>query len=658
MNIPDRSSLSHFFEYDSFQIKAIESIRANESCFVSAPTGSGKTAIAEYAIDVCLKRGSRLVYTAPVKALSNQKYRDFCEKYGCSRVGLITGDVVLNRSASIVIMTTEVFRNTLFDQNTLQNIDGVDWIVYDEIHYLDDFDRGTVWEESLMFMPDQMRFLALSATIPNVGELVRWLKSHRKQKIRQIVHSKRVVPLEHFFCVGDQVFSDLKKLRKYMYLHRREKHLPSYFEDKITLLRYLKKNKKVPCLFFAFGRRKCEKLAEISKKIKFLNSSEQSEILHEYDALLNNFSIEKEDVSANKMRELIQYGIAYHHAGLSPALKEVIERLYLKKRLSLIVTTETFAIGLNMPVKTVIFDELRKFYGFDFSTLKTRDYYQMAGRAGRRGIDKKGSVYSFIDFRYIKIGDLNRIVHTSPEPVKSRFNAGYATLLNLYTYFGFKMEKVYKKSFHYSQSSFAKRKKTQDLICRRLALLESLHYLEGEKQLSSKGVFASQLFGYELILGELYEDGFLQNLTEKHLVIMLGALLYEPRKGVFAPKIKKEYLFMKKKSREIVRYINKAQKLFGIYTPIQDPSFHLSSLLECWSEGIHYCQLQSDMHVDEGEFIRYTRMIIQVLQQMLSFSQLTKNFRETVFSSIRLINRDVMDAEKQLREGLEIEDVE
>ncbi len=203
--------------YDEFQKKAIQHIDNNHTIIVSAPTGAGKTVIAEYAIEKTLIANSKAIYTAPIKALSNQKYRDFRAKYGEDKIGILTGDVSINSGAPILIMTTEIYRNTLFEN--INRVRDISWVIFDEVHYLDDIERGTVWEESIMFSPPNVNFICLSATVPNIMEMSQWIESIHNRPVHVIIESKRPVPLKHRFQCQGKIMHNNKQLRKEGYLH-------------------------------------------------------------------------------------------------------------------------------------------------------------------------------------------------------------------------------------------------------------------------------------------------------------------------------------------------------------------------------------------------------------------------------------------------------
>ncbi|MFA5096791.1 MAG: DEAD/DEAH box helicase, partial [Candidatus Omnitrophota bacterium] len=316
--------------YDRFQQEAINHINAGHSVIVSAPTGAGKTAIAEHVITTSIEKNIGVIYTAPIKALSNQKFRDFQGQYG-DKIGLLTGDVSLNASAPVLIMTTEIFRNKILDEP--RSLEQYSWVIFDEIHYIDNPERGTVWEESLIFLPKHMNLLGLSATIPNIKQFASWIESIHNRTVKTVIEDKRPVPLHFFFQSGNEIADKLEHFR------RQKFHKPNKL---FGLINYVRNAEGLPCIYFVFGRRRAEELADELACSNFLNGDEKKRILDMYSALCERFDL-KHDRTAQNLYQLIQNGIAYHHAGMLPTLKEVIERLFTSRLLKVIFTTETFA---------------------------------------------------------------------------------------------------------------------------------------------------------------------------------------------------------------------------------------------------------------------------------------------------------------------------
>jgi len=623
--------------YDRFQQEAIDFINEGNSVIVSAPTGAGKTAIAEHVINECLACKVGVIYTAPIKALSNQKFRDFQGQFKDS-IGILTGDVSLNPDAPVLIMTTEIFRNKVLDEP--DSLKKYSWIIFDEIHYIDNQERGTVWEESLIFLPKHMKILGLSATIPNIKQLAGWIESIHDKPIKTVIEDKRPVPLHFFYQCQNEIVSNINNLKRFRGVKSNKLH---------SLIDYVRQDEGLPCIYFAFGRRRCEEMALELSNYNFLNGKEKSQILNLYEDLSIRFDL-KNERSAREILPLIQRGIAYHHAGMLPTLKEVIERLFTSRLLKVIFTTETFALGINMPSRSVIFDELRKFYGHYVRNLKTRDFYQMAGRAGRRGIDKEGFVYSRINLNRINPEEVKRIIYSTSEEVKSQLNTSYATILNLYEKYKDGLFKIYPLSLHYYQSRKHEQKDALRIFESKLSLLKDLGYIYKD-ELTHKGKFAKTVYGYELVLSELYDRGILEQLDEFGLGVIAAATVFEPRKNQIMPSISKSSRRIKVVCEEIYDELKRKESKYHLYSFSKQPFFHLSNAVETWLRGSSFNKVLECTDTDEGEIIRYFRMSVQTLREINKCQVASSILKERIRETIRVINRDIVDAEKQLREG-------
>jgi len=642
------------FKLDGFQEEAIGYARRNYSVIVNAPTGAGKTLVAEYIIQDCIQNKKEIIYTAPIKALSNQKFRDFSKKYP-GKTGILTGDVSINRDAPILIMTTEIFRNAILVEP--QSFEKKEWIIFDEIHYLDDIERGTVWEEAIILLPPQMKILALSATIPNIEEFIGWLKEVHKFPVKVITEKIRPVPLHFFFQCNNEIFDSYSKLKEFNLLRKNLKK-PSYQEKYSfsnpnrtkALLKNISNNKVYPCVYFSFSRRRCEELAQEVSYFNFLSPEESNKISKLFDELLEKFNISSSS-HINFITPIIKKGIAYHHAGLLPTLKEIIERIFTTGLIKLIFTTETFALGINMPVKTVIFDSLSKFYGSYHGYLKTRDFYQMAGRAGRRGIDKEGFVYSRINPSHIDLASLENIIYGKYESIKSQLNSCYATILNLYKIMGDRIYDIYPNSFHFYQSKKWEKKEVLGLLKRKISLLKNLGYIV-DSSISLKAHLAAKVYSFELAIGELFEQKYLDCLDEEDLLATITALVYEPRKGERKPKLNNKTKALKRELNRFMGGIHKKERLFRIYPLSKKFFFHLSGPSRIWFGGASFSKLSNACSVDEGEIVRYFRMSIQVLRQIHSSPIINSPLKMKISNCLRRINRDVIDAERQLRQQI------
>jgi len=646
------------FILDPFQQRAIDAVSTGHSVLVAAPTGAGKTLIAESAIENARAAGQTIIYTAPVKALSNQKYRDFRGQYGDEQVGILTGDVSINPTAPILIMTTEIYRNCLFEE--AERIENVGWVIFDEIHYLDDVERGTVWEEAILFTPKTIKILALSATVPNIQQLAEWMRLAHERDITVIEESHRPVPLQFVFQCQGHFYTDFRGLLKSGYENRDSWRISSHERRKgwahqyrakpnrlDTLIENLIERRHFPAIYFVFGRRRAEYLAWEAVKYNFLRTDEKEKIVAKYQELIGHYDLTHEK-TAQDLLPLIELGIAYHHAGMLPTLKEIIEQLFTSKLIKLIFTTETFALGINMPARAVIFDELEKYYGTGFRRLKTRDFYQMAGRAGRRGMDTEGHVYIRVNPQQLTCSEVKRIIEGESEHIYSQLNTAYATLLNLYKKLGPRLPEVYPNTFHCFQSQPKRRQDAEKLMARKMAMLKEMDYLTNAG-LTAKGEFASSIFGYELFAGEMFADKVFDQLSVTELNMLFSSLIYEPRKGDRQPKLH----LGQKKIREIAEnyshVIYRKELKYKIMPLTKLAHFNLLSTVEAWSKGAAFSDLFKWTEADEGELVRHIRMIIQLLRELMHAPQISHELRSKASKARDLINRDVVDAEKQLR---------
>jgi superfamily II RNA helicase len=622
--------------YDAFQNEAIDHINQGFSVIVCAPTGAGKTAIAEHIIHSSIADKTGVIYTAPIKALSNQKFRDFQEQFKSS-IGILTGDISINPQARILIMTTEIFRNKILDNP--ESLKRYHWVIFDEIHYIDNPERGTVWEESLMFLPDHMKLLGLSATIPNIRQLATWVGSIHKKPVKVVIQEKRPVPLHFFYQVRNEISDSIDDLKASKYWK------PNRLD---AIINHLRAKNNLPAIYFVFGRKRAEELAFELHSFDFLSDSEKSDITSLFDELCERFCLTHE-LTAQAMRPLIEKGIAFHHAGMLPTLKEVIERLFTSRLLKVIFTTETFALGINMPSRSVIFDDLTKFYGRYVRHLKTRDFYQMAGRAGRRGLDTEGFVYCRINPHKINPNEVRRIIFNKPEEVKSQFNTSYATILNLYEKYQDEVINIYPLSLHYFQSRKNEQKEALRLLQAKLGMLKKHLFISGGV-LTEKGKFAKAIYGYELLLSELYDHGILEDLSPQELGVVTLSMVFEPRKNQQSlVDLSKQTRRIKRISEDIYNQIRHKEQKYRIYPVTKAPYFHLSESLQAWMKNKSFDDCLRLTDTDEGEVVRYFRMCVQILRQIEEAGVITPVLKDRIKEAIHAINRDIVDAEKQLQ---------
>jgi superfamily II RNA helicase len=772
---------------DRFQEEAIHAIDGHRSVIVTAPTGAGKTVIAEYAVEKCIRMGRRVIYTAPIKALSNQKYRGFYRQYG-DAVGIVTGDVVLNPFAQVLLMTTEIFRNTIFDDIT--RLEGIEYVIFDEIHYINDIERGTVWEESIIFAPQHIKFVCLSATIPNINQFAEWMQSVRETEIDIVEELQRPVPLEHHLYLEGYGIGDIGDLRGL----QREINFGGFYDQPVDdeliaeafpsiirtdLIRYVQNQNQLPCLYFCFSRKGCQQNAEYYAKQNFLTPEGRNEILYLFDWLCTRYNI-REERNVEDFRYLVSKGVAYHHAGMLPTLKEVVERLFTSGLIQLLFTTETFAVGINMPACTVVFDSLEKYDGINFRYLKAREYHQMSGRAGRRGIDTVGYVYARADARFGDVEQVQRIISDKIESIESQFNLSYSSILNLYEKYGDDIYDVCTVSLNNfqnyeriieidtklkrAQTTFKdlpppmcihegvdgfeqiggyrrlvdgladrtqllkmqrreiKRKERgkhrrkmrmrqlaqldrqlrqiesekQESLCynceqfklcdrqhrkierytnqiralqeqkahfknyqrkqiaSHLKVLEKLGYID-ESGLLPRGKIASQINGYELQISQLLFRGFFEDLNEDEINVLIMAIVCEPRKDVrYYRKLKDKRL--RQLLREADAEIDSVQVLetrYQVAEMLPRLETKLSTVILAWSQGCEFEALQQYVNLADGDFVRVFRLVIDLLRQIRRAMAGHTGLLDKLDRCIDKINRDVVDAERQLRIGQE-----
>ncbi|XP_020223630.1 DExH-box ATP-dependent RNA helicase DExH11 [Cajanus cajan] len=503
--VPDMA-LEFPFELDAFQKEAIYYLEKGESVFVAAHTSAGKTVVAEYAFALASKHCTRAVYTAPIKTISNQKYRDFCGKFD---VGLLTGDVSLRPEASCLIMTTEILRSMLYRGADI--IRDIEWVIFDEVHYVNDVERGVVWEEVIIMLPRHINIVLLSATVPNTIEFADWIGRTKQKEIRVTGTTKRPVPLEHCLFYSGELYKicesetfmphglkaakevsrkknltsvggsgtksgisaghDNTRVQKRENTSRVKHHGANYSgtgrghqnnsngqnnwelrrKDAsmwLMLINKLSKKSLLPVVIFCFSKNRCDKSADGMTGTDLTSSKEKSEIRLFCDKAFSRLKgSDKNLPQVVRVQNLLRRGIGVHHAGLLPIVKEVVEMLFCRGVIKVLFSTETFAMGVNAPARTVVFDTLRKFDGKEFRQLLPGEYTQMAGRAGRRGLDKIGTVILMCRDELPEESDLKHVIVGSATRLESQFRLTYIMILHLLRVEELKVEDMLKRSF-------------------------------------------------------------------------------------------------------------------------------------------------------------------------------------------------------------------
>lgn len=469
------------FTLDPFQQVSIASIERSESVLVSAHTSAGKTVVAEYAIAQSLKNNQRVIYTSPIKALSNQKYREFVAEFG--DVGLMTGDVTINPTATCLVMTTEILRSMLYRGSEIMR--EVAWVVFDEIHYLRDKARGVVWEETIILLPDKVRYVFLSATIPNAMQFAEWITKTHGQPVHVVYTDFRPTPLQHYFfpagADGIHLIVDEKGVFREENFNKamttmadkqgddpadamarrkgkgKDKRLnkggtkgPS---DIYKIVKMIMMKSYNPVIVFSFSKNLCESYALQMSNLTFNEKSEKDMVEKVFNSALEMLTEEDKQLpQIQNILPLLKRGIGIHHSGLLPILKETIEILFQEGLIKVLFATETFSIGLNMPAKTVVFTSVRKFDGVSQRWVTPSEFVQMSGRAGRRGLDDRGIVIMMIDEK-MEPAIAKEIVRGEQDKLNSAFYLGYNMILNLMRVEGISPEFMLERCFYQFQNT-------------------------------------------------------------------------------------------------------------------------------------------------------------------------------------------------------------
>jgi len=454
------------YKLSDFQKYAIEAIIEDQNILITAHTGSGKTLAAEFAIEHFVKMGKRVIYTSPIKALSNQKFYEFSKKYPHISFGILTGDIKTNENADVVIMTTEILQNKLFRSELFDNIACV---VFDEIHYINDAERGKVWEQTIMMLPKDIQMVMLSATLDTPGKFAAWVESCNPSKQVYLASTDvRVVPLTHYsFITCNQGFYKILKDKDVEQQIRKLVNKPivlqsaqgvfnetNYFTIQKTLklfeskhnivkrshainqvAKYLVENDMLPAICFVLSRKTLEicarelttVLLEDDSKVRYMVRTECEQIIRK----LPNYEEYLRLPEYHFMVSLLEKGVAIHHSGIMPVLREMAELLFAKGYVKMLFATETFAVGINMPTKTVIFTDVNKFDGRQMRTFFSHEYTQMAGRAGRRGIDTIGNVIHLSNLFKPELAEYKCMMKGAPQLLISKFKISYTLILKL-----------------------------------------------------------------------------------------------------------------------------------------------------------------------------------------------------------------------------------
>jgi len=665
------------FGPDNFQLDAIEAIDQNVNVLVSAPTGAGKTLIANYAIGRVLERGERAFYTTPLKALSNQKFNELSKLFGKDRVGLLTGDTSINRNAEIVVMTTEVLRNMLLTEST--QIMTLGLVVLDEVHYLQDQFRGGVWEEVIILTPSSVRFVALSATIGNAGFVGEWFESVRGPTT-VIIEKTRPIELHNHFAIvrrgqpyaeisdlihEGRLSDEARKVDNMMKNTRRFRPGPKWKGPKSSappppfraprrseLLQTLEKEGLLPVIVFIFSRAACDDAVSQIRRdgLLFTTPEQRREIEDIAQSRLLNFS--EDDLKAldyNEFIDCLRRGISAHHAGMVPAFREIVEMCFEAGLLSVVFATETLALGINMPARSVTLERFTKYSDSGRKFLTSGEFSQMTGRAGRRGLDDEG--HAIVCFtNEVEFHDVGRVALAPPSELHSSFRPTYNFTSNLINHFEFEtaLEVVQCSyaQFETDRRATPSKRPLGDQMIARHKVLEELGYAEGWKLNKQGQLLRSIYHECDLLIAESITSGVFEDLEPSQLAGLLSCFVFESKRSTRAPHAGKNVTTKKKSINDRLgseRRANITDRLHEIQTNnalireveerykvphTKEPDGKFATTITAWARGSSLSVVLdlADAEIGQtspGDFVRNAKQVADLCEQLARMSDLT-----------------------------------
>lgn len=656
------------FKPDPYQLEALAAIKETD-CLVTAPTGAGKTWIAEQAISRFLNDGGKSWYASPLKALSNSKFSDFSEIFGAKNVGILTGDRKENPDAPIIVGTTEILRNQLYDAMSEGQILSTDFVILDEAHFLGDVDRGVVWEEIMIYLPSRIPLLMLSATIGNSHEIAEWLSSIRLKKCRVVEDFKRPVPLFPLFFhpsgtlqpLLDQNQKNKKKgLSKKVGTYLKSKSPPLLAPPRKLpplgdILRVLKKYRLLPAIFFLKSRADCDKAIELCSSNQFDDPQRKEKLQRRIETLVQ----QNARISRHRQRGFLEnYAVGSHHSGQLPSWKMMLETLMTEGLLDAIFATSTVAAGVNFPARTIVLLNSDRFNGTEFIPLDATQFHQMTGRAGRRGMDHIGFGVAlpgkFMDIRLIA-----RLMASPPSKVISQIKVNFSMVLNLLlSHTVDQVEDLLQKSFTtYLITKRVRKKASRRLITnerrflwqdflRHLNFLIDNGFVSDKGLLTEDGIWASRLrIDQPLILAEGFRRGILPE-SDPALLAAITATFVNERESddriderYFSQKLSRSFLKVKSGLRSF------AERMTGHGFAVPPLFFRPAVTICAWAEGQPWEKVLRVAEIEEGDLAMLILRTADNLRHIKAIGRAFPRAADTAAKSIDLILRDpvVMD---------------
>ena len=659
------------FGLDDFQNDAIDAIDERVNVLVSAPTGSGKTLIANYAIGRTLERGERAFYTTPLKALSNQKFNELRAEHGDARVGLLTGDTSINRNADVIVMTTEVLRNMLLTES--DQLTSLGLVVLDEVHYLQDPFRGGVWEEVIILTPSAVRFVALSATIGNANFIGEWFAEVRGATT-VIVEKMRPIQLHNHLAVvrrgqshaeivdlldDDRLSDEGRRIDNLMKATRRFRPGPKWkgpsssappppfrAPRRSELLLALERDDLLPVIVFIFSRSACDDAVHQCRRdgLRFTTSEQRVAIEEIATRRLAGFS--DEDLTALEFSDFLdslRRGLAMHHAGMVPAFREIVEMCFEQNLLAVVFATETLALGVNMPARSVALEKFSKYSDAGRKFLTSGEYSQMTGRAGRRGLDDEG--HAIVCFATeVALHDVSRVALAPPSDLHSSFRPTYNLTANLINHFDFEtaLEVVQRSyaQFETDHRPSGTKRPLGDQMVARHHVLEELGYAEGWA-LNNRGQLLRSIYHEcDLLIAEAMSGGVFDGLEPAQLAGVLSSFVYESKRAVRAPNAAKQVTTKKKRSINdrlgqerrgsmaerlseiavLATSIREVEDRFKV-PHAKEPDGHFATTIAAWARGASLGTVLdlADVEIGQtspGDFVRNAKQVADLCEQL------------------------------------------
>ena len=607
------------FDLDRFQVRAMDAIDAGESVLVAAPTGSGKTIVGEYALYRALEGDTKAFYTTPIKALSNQKFTDFGVRFGADRVGLLTGDNSIRGDAPVVVMTTEVLRNMLYAQSP--TLDGLRYVILDEVHYLENAWRGPVWEEVIIHAPPHVQLVCLSATVSNAEEVAAWLRSVRGAA-RAVIEERRPVELTHFYLAGDRRRHELLLLKTFV----RGKPNPraaelrrAFTPRRVEVVDLLRDEEMLPAIYFIFSRNGCDEAVRACRRENVhLTTPEEERLITEIaDGRAATLTeTDREVLGYDTWLAALRSGVAAHHAGHIPPFKEAVEICFAAGLVKVVFATETLALGINMPAKTVVIENLSKFTGERHELLRPGEYTQLTGRAGRRGIDTVGNAVVLWS-QFVPFAKVASLASTRTYELVSAFRPTFNMAANLVRRY------TPDDAHRVLHLSFAQFRAGRDLLTgqfdRVLRLLEEWGYLDGWHLTDAGERLANLSHECDLLLAETIRTGLLDDLDPATLAGLVSTFTYETRGPEGTGPVA---WFPSKRARQrwaaveaLAATLNRAEERHRL--PLtRRPDAGFVALAHGWAAGADLGRVIENEDISGGDFVRNIKQLVDLLRQL------------------------------------------